>query len=216
MSRTAFIAALAVVAVPPLAGRAAADITQYESLDLAVANADLVIRGEVVAIDTRKDDDGVVWNRLTVKVAETIKGEKFGTVGFLFREDPWANRGTAWRNLHDEMFFCLDAVKNPAGPLRVGYSLRDRNLLWAFPLTGAPGTRLPIYSTDFKSLTDAGAILAAARAAAKAPVGEAKSRLEWIVQGRDVLVPHAVLYPDSEPVREAAAKRGIVLLPRKK
>jgi hypothetical protein len=68
MSRVAFITALATVALPLLTGRASADIIQYESLDLAVASADLVIRGEVAAIDTRKGDHGVVWNRLTVKI----------------------------------------------------------------------------------------------------------------------------------------------------
>jgi hypothetical protein len=212
MPRVAFIAALVTVAIPLFAGRASADIIQYESLDLAVASADLVIRGEVVAIDTRKGDNGVVWNRLTVKVTDTIKGEKLKEVSFLVREDPFAARGTGWRNLRDEMFFCLDALKVSEGPFRVDYSLRGGWLFWAIPLAGAPGTSLPIYSTDFKALTDPKEILAAAQAAAQAPAGKAKSRLEWIVQGSDVLRPHAVLYPDSERVREAARKRKVELL----
>jgi hypothetical protein len=217
MSQIAVVAALATVAVPLLAGRAAADLMQCESLDLAVASAGLVIRGEVVAIDTRKGDNGVVWNQLTVKVTETIKGEKLENVSFLIREAPFANWRAAWRNLQDEMFFCLNAVKKSEGPFQLDYSVRDGNYLgiWAVPLNGTPGTRLPIYSTDFKALTDAKAILAAARKAAKAPAGKAKSRLEWIVQGRDVLWPHSVDYPDSEPVREAAQKRQVDLLPRK-
>jgi hypothetical protein len=153
MHRPALLAVVAAALVQAFPGRAAADIIQYESLDLAVTSADLVIRGEVVAIDTRKGENGVVWNRLTVKVAETIK------------------------------------------------------------VNGAPGTRLPIYSTDFKALTGPKEILAAARAAAAAPAGKAKSRLEWIVQGPDTLLPHAVLFPDSERVRAAAAeKRRIELL----
>src|SRR3954469_18573798 len=119
MPRVALLAALATVAVPLLAGRASADLIQYESLDLAVASADLVIRGEVVAIDTRKGDNGVVWNRLTVKVTETIKGEKLKEVSFLVREDPFAARGTGWRNLRDELFLCLNAPKTPEGPFRV-------------------------------------------------------------------------------------------------
>src|SRR4051794_18084239 len=150
MPRVALLAALATVAVPLLAGRASADLIQYESLDLAVASADLVIRGEVVAIDTRKEDNGVVWNRLTVKVTETIKGERLKRVSFLVREDPFAARGAGWRNLQDEMFFCLNALKIPEGPFRVDYSLRGGWFFWAVPLTGAPGARLPIYSTDFK------------------------------------------------------------------
>jgi hypothetical protein len=215
MSRVAFIAALATVAVPLLTGRASADIIQYESLDLAVASADLVIRGEVVAIDTRKGDNGVVWNRLTVKVTETIKGEKLEKVSFLIREAPFANWRAAWRNLQDEMFFCLNSVKKPEGPFQLDYSVRGYWFFWAVPLTGAPGTRLPIYSIDFKALTDPKEILAAARAAVEAAAGKAKSRLEWIVQGPDTLIPHAVLYPDSEQVRAAAKGRRIELLPRK-
>jgi hypothetical protein len=215
MSRFALIAAVASAAVQGFTGRAAADIIQYESLDLAVASADLVIRGEVVAIDSRKGEHGVVWNRLTVKVAETIKGEKLKEVSFLVREDPLAPQGAGWRNLRDEMFFCLNALKIPEGPFRVDYFVRGGWFFWAVPLTGTPGTRLPIYSIDFKALTDPKEILAAARAAAEAPAGKAKSRLEWIVQGPDTLIPHAVLYPDTERVRAAAEKRRIELLPWK-
>jgi hypothetical protein len=210
MSRFALIAALATVAVALLTGRASADIIQYESLDLAVASADLVIRGEVVAIDTRKGDNGIVWNQLTVQVTETIKGEKLKEVRFLVREDPFAARGAGWRNLRDELLFCLNALKTPEGPFRVDYFLRGGWFFWAVPLTGAPGARLPIYSTDFRGLTDPKEILAAARAAAD-PAGKAKSRLEWIVQGPGILMPHAVLYPDSERVREAAQKRKVRL-----
>jgi hypothetical protein len=74
---------------------------------------------------------------------------------------------------------------------------------------------LPIYSIEFKGLTDPKEILAAARATADAPGGKAKSRLEWIVQGLDTEIPHAVLYPDSERVRAAAKYRHIDLLPWK-
>ncbi len=58
MSRVAFIAGLATFAVPLFAANAAADIIQFESLDRAAASSDLVIRGDAVAIDTRKDDNG--------------------------------------------------------------------------------------------------------------------------------------------------------------
>src|SRR5262249_51832270 len=157
----------------------------------------------VVAVDSRKGENGVVWNRLTVKVAETIKGEKLKEVSFLVREDPLAPRGTSWRNLRDEMFFCLNAAKIPESPFRVDYVLRDGWVFGAVPLTGRRGTSLPVYSVDFKGLTDPKEILAAARLAAQSPAGKAKSLLEWIVQRRDTYVPHAVLYPDSERIRAA-------------
>jgi hypothetical protein len=44
MIRFVLIAAVAAALVQTAAGRASADIIQYESLDLAVANSDLVIR----------------------------------------------------------------------------------------------------------------------------------------------------------------------------
>jgi hypothetical protein len=215
MSRFTLIAAVATAVVQGFTARAAADIILYESLDLAVARADLVIRGEVVAIDTRKGDNGVVWNRLKVRVAETIKGEKLKEVSFLVREDPFTARGAGWRNLRDELFFCLNALKIPEGPFRVDYSLRGGWFFWAVPLTGSPRTRLPIYSIDFKPLTGPKEILTAARAAAQAPAGKAKSLLEWIVQRHDTLMPHAVLFPDSERVRAAARKQQVDLLPWK-
>ena len=70
---------------------------------------------------------------------------------------------------------------------------------------------MPIYSTEFKALTDAKELLTAARAAAEASAGKAKSQLEWIVDGPEVLMPHAVLFPDSERLREAAKKHAIQL-----
>jgi hypothetical protein len=206
------VAGALIQAVP---GRAAADIIQYESLDQAVAGADLVIRGEVVEIVSQKGENGVIWNRVTVKVAETLKGEKLKEVSFVVREAPFESHGTTWRNFQDELLFCLNSLKDPEGPFRVDYSLRGGWMFWAIPLTGSPGTRLPIYSIDFKSLSDAKEILGAARAAAEAPVGKAKSKLEWIVQSPKTLMPHAVLYPDSERVRAAARKRQVDLLPLK-
>jgi hypothetical protein len=210
--RFAVITVAAIGLVHATQGRAAADIIQYESLDLAVTSADLVIRGTVSDILTLKEATGIVWNRVIVKVEETIKGEKLKEVRFMVREAPFEAPGATWRNFRDEMLFCLNTPKVPEGPFRVDYALRGGWIFWAFPLTGAPGTRLPIYSIDFKSLTDAKAILAAARAAAEAPAGKVKSRLEWIVQGPATIKTHAVLYPDTERVRAAARKSQINLL----
>jgi hypothetical protein len=217
MFRFVLIAAVTLVLVQFVSGRASADIIQYESLDLVVASADLVVRGEVIEVVSKKGDhDGVVWNRVTVKVAETIKGEKFKEVIFLVHETPFETQGAAWRNLRDDMLFCLDALKPAKGPFQVDYFLRSGWNTWAIPLTGAPGTKLPIYSIDFKSLTASKEILAAARAAAEAPGGKAKSKLEWIVQCSETpFLPHAVLYPDSERVRDAARNRKVDLQRRK-
>jgi hypothetical protein len=196
MSRFALIATVAVVLVQTVPDRASADIIQYESLDQAVMGSDLVIRGEVIEIVSKKGENGVVWNQVTIRVTETIKGEKFKELKFIVREAPFEPWGTAWRNLRDEMLLCLNAAgSNRGGFDKADFVLRGGWISWAVLLTGAPGTTLPIYSIDFKSLTDSKEILTAARAAAAAPAGKAKSMLEWIVQGPDTLMPHAVLYP---------------------
>jgi hypothetical protein len=213
--RFALIAAVAVGLVQALPGRASADLVMYESLDLAVARADLVVRGKVVEIVSLKGENGVVWNRVGVRVAETIKGAKLTSVKFLVREAPFDSGGTAWRNQQDEMLFCLNLQKSPEGPFRVDHVLRRGWICWAIPLTGAPQTRLPIYSTEFTPLSGRKEILLAAARVAEAPPGNAKSQLEWMVQGAATLLPHAVLYPDSERVRAAAKTRRIELLPWK-
>jgi hypothetical protein len=213
MCRFVLIAAVAVVLVQAVSGRGAADIIQYESLDLAVARADLVVRGGVTEIVSKKGENDTVWNRVTVKVAETIKGEQLKEVTFLVREAPLEPRAASWRNLQDEMLFCLNTLKRPEGPFPVDYVLHGGFISWAVALNGAPKSGGPIYSLDFKPLTDAKELLNAARAAAGDQSVKAKSRLEWIVQGPDTLMPHAVLYPDSERVRAAARQRRVELLP---
>src|SRR5262249_15658427 len=146
---------------------------------------------------------------------ETIKGAKLTSVKFLVREAPFDSGGTAWRNQRDEMLFCLNRQKSPEGPFRVDYVLRRGWISWAIPLTGAPQTRWPIYSTEFAPLSGRKEILLGAGRVAEAPPGNAKWQLEWMVQDAATLRPHAVLYPDSERVRAAAKTRRIELLPWK-
>jgi hypothetical protein len=107
------------------------------TVDTSVFNASRIRR--VYGTHATKGDPGVVWNRLTVQVTETIKGEKLKEVSFLVREDPFTNPGTGWRNLRDEMLFCLNALKHPEGPFRVDYALRGGWFFWAVPLAGGTG-----------------------------------------------------------------------------
>jgi hypothetical protein len=212
MFRFVLIAAVAVVLVQFVPGRASADIIQGESLDLAVMSADLVVRGKVIEIVTNEADHlGIVWNRVTFKVAETIMGHKFKEVIFLVRKVPFDSGDTAWRNQRDEMLLCLEALDSPVGPFgRIDFVLRGG----AVALNGKAGSGTPIYSLDFKALTDPKEILTAARAAAEDRFHKPRKVLEWIVQGPEILWPHSVLYPDTERVRAAAKQRRIDLLPR--
>ena len=202
-------AAIALVLTQTLPARAAVDIMQYESLDLAVAKADLVVRGEVIEVTSKKLDNGIVWSRVTVKVAEIVKGEKVKEVTFLVRESPLEPRPDTWRNMRDELLFCLNTVggKEPEeSPLRGDFVLRDGNVSWAILLNGAPG-KSPVYGPDFKRLTAPKEILAAARGAAKA--GKPGAMLGFVDDR--LLRPCEVLYPDSEQVRAAAKKQGLDL-----
>ncbi len=206
MRRSALAFTVAFVLVQTFPGRVRADIMQYESLDRGVTGADLVVRGAVVELISQKLKNGIVWTRVKVKVAETIKGEKADEVRFLVRESPLEPRPATWHNLRDEMLFCLNSLggKVPEeSPLIGDFVLRDGNLPWAIVLTGAPGTG-PIYSLNFEELKKPEQILSAARAAAKDRGGKKGAMLEWIVDGPRILRPHAILYPDTERVRDAA------------
>jgi hypothetical protein len=210
MFRFLLIAPFAVVLVQSVPGRASADLIQCESLDLAVMNSALVIRGEVIEIVSKKGEN-VVWNQVTVRVNETIKGEKFKEVKFLVREGPFDWQGAAWRNMQDEMLLCLNAAdSNRGGFDKTDFVLRGDSIL----LNGAPGRRGGTYSLKVKALTDRKEILAAALAAADDRARKPGAKLERIVQSPDVVEwPLGVLYPDSERVRTAAKKLGIELLP---
>lgn len=65
----------------PVPGAAAALLV--ESLDWVVADADLVIRGSITDFDRVRDKDEVIWATATVKVAETLKGEKKDEIKFI-------------------------------------------------------------------------------------------------------------------------------------
>jgi hypothetical protein len=130
------------------------------------------------------------------------------------REAPFEAPGTGWRNWRDEVFFCLNAANVPQGPFPVGYALRGGWLFWAIPLSGKPATRLPVYGAEFRPLTDPKDILAAARSAAADRGIRAKASLEWVVQDPPLL-PHAVLFPDSDRLRGAAKARRVELFPWK-
>jgi hypothetical protein len=217
MFRSFLIAAAAAVLVQAFPGRASADVIQYESLDLAVINSDLVVRAEVIEIASKKADDGFVWNQVTIRVNETIKGKKFKEVKFLVQtvqEITVETPGTPWLNRRDELLLCL----NPAGSNRGGFEKADfvlhhNNFSWAVLLNGKPRNSLPIYSLDFKALTDPKEILAAARGAAEDRASKPGAKLLWGVPRRDEFRPHDVIFPDSERVRAAAKKHSVELGP---
>jgi hypothetical protein len=99
-------------------------------------------------------------------------------------------------------------------PFQTKYVLRNTSP--KVVLSGAPQPDQPVFSLDFKSLTDPKEILKAARAAVGDKARKPGARLEWIVQGallQGPERPYEVIYPDSERVRSAAKKQNVKLLP---
>src|SRR4051794_39093887 len=97
MTRFILTTAITLIVTVTGAGRAAADIAQYESLDLAVVRSDLVVLGEVAELTSKKLDNGTLWSRVTIKVAEVIKGEKCKEVTILVWELFPGSPSAPWR-----------------------------------------------------------------------------------------------------------------------
>lgn len=216
MFRPTIIAIIAGFLMHAATGRVSADILQHESLDLAVANSDLVVRGEVVDLVTRDGEMGTVFNQVTLRVTETVKGEKLKEVKFLVTEYLWGPKGGAWRNKKEEILVCLSAQKAPAGGFRVDFELRAATWMhWAVPMSGVVKMGLPVYSVQFKALTDPKAILQAAHAAAADKHVKKGATGGWVPpDGPELsLRAHMVLYPMSDRVGEAAKRHGIKLFP---
>ena len=65
-------AAIAIGFASVIPGHAVADLIQYESLDLAVASSDLVVRGEITEIVTKMDGDKVSGFDAKLKDGTTV------------------------------------------------------------------------------------------------------------------------------------------------
>jgi hypothetical protein len=205
-----FAVAVVLTLATTTANRATADIWQVASVDLAVAEADVVVRGGVVEI-TCKKIDGVVWSRVTVKVKETIKGKKAETLTFLDYEEPLRRRRTEpWKDMRADMLFVLVEFSPramPLAPFREDHILRAVNLNeWAIdvgpgPLKGA------YYDATFKRITDPEKLLEAARNAAT--FERPKKRLGYVDKASWRAIE--IMYPDNPQIRAAATKMKISL-----
>jgi hypothetical protein len=73
---TRTLALLGLLAVPALAPRDAAATTFMKTtLEQRVGMSDVIVRGTVTEVWTERDDQGVIWTRAQVEVADVFKGD---------------------------------------------------------------------------------------------------------------------------------------------
>jgi hypothetical protein len=213
MSRFILTAAITVIVAITGAGRAAADIAQHESLDLAVARSDLVVLGEVAELTSKEIGDGTVWTRVTIKVAEVIKGEKVKEVTILVWEVAPGAASAPWRTKRAELLLCLNRSvgRVPAqSPLQADYMIRSGNETWAINLS-VPRIEGPYFGLKFQQFTDPNHLREAARQATRADAAKPGARLAFMPDEPPVHFPREFLYPDTPQVRAAARQLGITL-----
>src|SRR5262245_24543070 len=95
----AFLAACLLLPLPALlcpAG-ARAEVIVGESLEWMIADSERVVRGTVVGVDSTPGQGAVVWDRVTFRVEETLKGDRADEVTFLVRRLGDENVLLNWR-----------------------------------------------------------------------------------------------------------------------
>jgi hypothetical protein len=167
----ALVIALSMALVP---SRAAAEINVADSLEWMVADAELVVRGAVIAIQKQPGEGQVMWYRVTLRVSETLEGKRSRTIRFVIRhlhgETP-----EVWRQKKTELLLFLISSKRRVGD-DPGYglepfALRERDAVVRLRTHGSD----PVYTLDFVKLTGRTEILKAARQAVAAGASASKS-----------------------------------------
>lgn len=164
--RVLAVAAVLMAAASP----AAAEINVADSVEWMTADADLVVRGTIARVRTRKGPGQVVWYLATVAVTETLAGNAPTRVTFAMRHlhgptpDDWRRGNT------ELLLYLVDSKRRVAEDpdyASARFALRvDRgSSSSAIPLTGkAVG---PLFAMDFSVARSRGVILWAARRAAR-------------------------------------------------
>lgn len=107
MNRLFIAISLSICLVAPSWARAATALV--ESLEWAVVSSDLVIRGTITEVERVRDKQEVIWSTVTVKVADTLKGEKAEQVKFVagHKSRFASDQLTELRENKAEALFCL-------------------------------------------------------------------------------------------------------------
>ncbi len=159
----ALVLAVLLVLVP---AAAAAEINMADSIEWTTVDSDLVVRGKVTAVKTRRGPGGVVWYDATFAVAETLKGPRRRSVTFAVRH-LWGPTPAEWRAKRRELLLFLVDSKRRLGEdadyARAPFALRPHDGA-VLALDGASPDRA--YAATFDVLDTRARILDAARAAA--------------------------------------------------
>jgi hypothetical protein len=167
-------AALIALSTALAPSRAAAEINVADSLEWMVADAELVVRGVVSAVDKQRGEGQVMWYRVTLRVSETLEGKRSRTVRFVVRhlhgETP-----EVWRQKRTELLlFLISSKRRLADDPGYGvepFALRERDAVVRLRARGSD----PVYTLDFAKLTGRAEILKAARRAVAAGASASKS-----------------------------------------
>ncbi len=162
------LVAFALLLVPSIAQ---AEINGGESIDWIVADSDLIVRGTLTKVETKRGDGQVVWETATVKVNETLKGEQVTHATFIVRHLGTEDVASARKERKVELLFFLVGSERYVDDDR-GYGVTELALRnrWGrhsyFRLDDNPATG--VFTTDFKVLKKRDDILIAVRNAVTA------------------------------------------------
>jgi len=162
-----------------------------DSLELAVADADLVVRGAIVRKTPHGAPvDGEQWYLVEVRVHETLKGPERATITIA---DHSASEGSAGRPKDrepskDVLLFLVGAdraakeLERDAAALHAApFALRAQELarVWSRPVHWIDLTRpLAVVTRDFAVVSDRADLLARVRSSAKRPAVHASHKLD--------------------------------------
>ncbi len=150
-----------------------------ESIELIVADSDVVVRGTIERVTVTKGPGDVVYETATAKVAEVLKGDPAEQVAFFVRHLAHEDVPSKWKEQNVELILCLVRSERYKGddPRYQGCPLALRHR-WgkpsAFHLDGK--AKVGAFTIGFEELTRRDEILAAARAAAKVVAGKTKPK----------------------------------------
>lgn len=148
-----------------------AEVMGGESIDWIVADSDLIIRGTLTTVETKRGKGQVVWETATVKVNETLKGEKVKHATFVVRHFGFEDVASALKERKTELLFFLVGSGRYLSDDR-GYGVTDLALRkrWGVPsfvrLNDKPAK--DVFTTGFRVLKKRDDVLTSVRNAVKA------------------------------------------------
>jgi len=150
--------------------------TTTDTLELMIADSDLVVLGTVTSItDDGNDPAGHPWRKALIQISETIKGPPHSNISIRFRAEPLPDLDEVLASHEPALIFLVNnsPIAAPNHPGASPYSFRDHPqhlLRLQTPTIYHTPNRIPALTMDFRSLITTSEILAEARLAARFPI----------------------------------------------